>query len=225
MIWHTVDAKAALKELKSDPVLGLTKAEAEARLAQFGPNELVEKGGRTPWKILWEQVSATMVLILLAAALIAFLLSDYQDAFAILAIVVLFVLLGFFQDYKAEKAISALKKLSIPTVRVIRDGELAEISARELVPGDIIKLEAGNIVPADVRLIETAGLRVQEAALTGESEPVEKNTLTLAGEDLPLGDRGNMAYMGTVVTIGRATALVIGTGMQTELGRIAGLIQ
>jgi P-type Ca2+ transporter type 2C len=225
MIWHTVDAKAAVKELKSDPVQGLTKVEAQARLAQFGPNELVEKGGRTPWKILWEQASATMVLILLAAALIAFLLGDYQDAFAILAIVVLFVLLGFFQDYRAEKAISALKKLSVPSVRVIRDGTLTEVSARELVPGDILQLEAGNILPADVHLIETANLRIQEAALTGESEPVEKNIAPLTGNDLPLGDRSNMAYMGTIVTMGRGTALVIGTGMQTELGRIAGLIQ
>jgi len=225
MIWHNLNPKIALQELNSDPQLGLTNDEAARRLAEAGPNELIEKSGRTPLKILWEQLRATMVLILLAAALIAFLLSDYQDAFAILAIVVLFVLLGFFQDYKAEKAISALKKLSIPTVRVIRDGVLAEISAREIVPGDIIKLEAGNIVPADVRLIETAGLRIQEAALTGESEPVEKSTLPLAGEDLPLGDRFNMAYMGTVVTVGRAAALVTGTGMKTELGKIAGLIQ
>ncbi len=166
-----------------------------------------------------------MVLILLAAALIAFLLSDYQDAFAILAIVVLFVLLGFFQDYQAEKAISALKKMSIPMVRVTRDGGLKEISARELVPGDILQLEAGNIVPADVRLIEAVNLRVQEAALTGESEPVEKNIASLTGMDLPLGDRSNMAYMGTIVTIGRASALVVATGMQTELGKIAGLLQ
>jgi len=225
MIWHTVEVEAALQELKSDSQQGLTNAEAGQRLAEFGPNQLVEKGGRTPLKILWEQVRATMVLILLAAALIAFLLSDYQDAFAILAIVVLFVLLGFFQDYQAEKAISALKKMSIPMVRVRRDGGLKEISARELVPGDILQLEAGNIVPADVRLIEAVNLRVQEAALTGESEPVEKNIASLTGMDLPLGDRSNMAYMGTIVTIGRASALVVATGMQTELGKIAGLIQ
>ena len=197
MIWHTVDVKTALQELKSDPKQGLTATEANNRLAEIGPNELIEKSGRTPLKILWEQVRATMVLILLAAALIAFLLSDYQDAFAILAIVVLFVLLGFFQDYRAEKAISALKKMSIPTVRATRDGALTEISARDLVPGDVIQLEAGNIVPADVRLIETANLRIQEAALTGKSEPVEKNTAPLTGNDLPLGDRSNMAYMGT----------------------------
>jgi len=181
MIWHIVDVKTALQELKSNPVQGLTKAEAEERLAQFGANELIEKGGRTPLKILWEQARATMVLILLAAALIAFLLGDYQDAFAILAIVVLFVLLGFFQDYRAEKAISALKKMSIPMVRAIRDGALTEISARDLVPGDVIQLEAGNIVSADLRLIEAANLKVQEAALTGESEPVDKNIAPLTG--------------------------------------------
>ena len=133
--------------------------------------------------------------------------------------------LGFIQEYRAEKAIAALKKMSVPNVRVLRDGKLQELSARELVPGDIIQLETGNVIPADLRLLEAVNLRIQEAALTGESEPIEKHTAALSGEDLPLGDRRNMGYMGTIVTQGRGLALVIATGMQTELGKIADLIQ
>ena len=144
----------------------------------------------------------------------------------------LYAILGFIQEYRAEQAIAALKKLSVPNVRVLRDGKLQEISARDLVPGDIIQLEAGNVLPADVRLLEAVNLRIQEAALTGESEPVEKQTAALSGDilrlapaDLPLGDRRNMGYMGTIVTQGRGLALVVATGMQTELGKIADLIQ
>jgi P-type Ca2+ transporter type 2C len=139
--------------------------------------------------------------------------------------VILYALLGFMQEYRAEQAIAALKRLSVPNVRVLREGKLQELSARELVPGDILQLEAGNVLPADVRLLEAVNLRIQEAALTGESEPVEKQIAALSGEDLPLGDRRNMAYMGTIVTQGRGLALTVATGMQTELGRIADLIQ
>src|SRR5690606_20477680 len=144
---------------------------------------------------------------------------------AIAAIVILFALLGFVQEYRAEQAMAALKKLAVPVVRVVRGGERREISAHELVPGDLILLEAGSAVPADVRLVESANLRIQEAVLTGESEAVEKETSALAGDALPLGDRINMGYMGTAVTYGRGAALVVETGMNTELGKIAALIQ
>lgn len=223
--WHTLNIEEALKKCQADSVRGLSTAQAVERLAEHGPNELVEKGGRTPWQILWEQVTATMVLILIAAAVISGFLGDTKNLVAILSIVVLYSFLGFIQEYRAEKAIAALKKLSVPSVRVRRNGQLTELSARELVPGDILLLETGNLIPADVRLLEAINLRVQEAALTGESEAVEKQTAALSLEELPLGDRRNMGYMGTIVSQGRGQALVVATGMQTELGKIANLIQ
>ena len=225
MNWHLQSIERSLEALQTGPETGLSQTEADSRLKQYGRNELVEKGGRTPLKILWEQLTATMVLILIAAAVVAGLLGDLKNTIAISAIVILYAILGFIQEYRAEQAIAALKKLSVPNVRVLRDRTLKEISARDLVPGDIIQLEAGNVLPADVRLLEAVNLRIQEAALTGESEPVEKQINALTGEDLPLGDRRNMGYMGTIITQGRGLALVVATGMQTELGKIADLIQ
>ena len=225
MNWHLQSIERSLEALQTGPETGLSQTEADSRLKQYGRNELVEKGGRTPLKILWEQLTATMVLILIAAAVVAGLLGDLKNTIAISAIVILYAILGFIQEYRAEQAIAALKKLSVPNVRVLRDRTLKEISARDLVPGDIIQLEAGNVLPADVRLLEAVNLRIQEAALTGESEPVEKQINALTGEDMPLGDRRNMGYMGTIITQGRGLALVIATGMQTELGKIADLIQ
>ncbi|MGE5251861.1 MAG: cation-translocating P-type ATPase [Bacteroidota bacterium] len=223
--WHLLSVEDALRQLGTDAQSGLSAAEAEARLARHGPNELVEKSRRTPLRILWEQVTATMVLILIVAAVAAGLLGDLKNTIAISAIVGLYVLLGFIQEYRAEQAIAALKKMSVPKARVVREGTWQDIPARGLAPGDVVQLEAGNVLPADVRLLEAVNLRVQEAALTGESEPVEKLTAVLSGEELPLGDRRNMAYMGTIVTQGRGLALVTETGMHTELGRIAELIQ
>jgi Ca2+-transporting ATPase len=225
MIWHLTDIQESLSNLNSDQQNGLSKAEVASRLEQHGLNELVERGGRTPLQILWEQITATMVLILIGAAVVAGLLGDYKNTISILAIVALYAFLGFIQEYRAEQAIAALKKMSVPNVRVLRDGNLMELAANQLVPGDIIQLETGNVIPADLRLLEAVNLRIQEAALTGESEPIVKHTVELSGEDLPLGDRRNMAYMGTVVTQGRGLALVVATGMKTELGKIADLIQ
>lgn len=223
--WSELVADEVLRQLDSDRRHGLTEAEAARRLDEQGPNELVERGVRSPWAIAWEQFTATMVVILIVAAVVSAVLGDFKDAVAILAIVVLNGVLGFTQEYRAEQAMAALRKLTVPTVRVRRGGRVQEISARDLVRGDIVLLEAGNLVPADCRLLETANLRIQEAALTGESEPVEKDPRALAGEDLPLGDRRNMAYMGTVVTFGRGLTVVVETGMDTELGNIAELIQ
>ncbi len=222
--WHTQPTTEVLSTLQARPE-GLSQAEAERRLAQHGPNELVERGLISPWRILWEQLTAVMVVILIAAAVISLLLGDLKDAIAILAIVVLNAILGFTQEYRAEKAMAALKQLAVPTVKVRRDGQVREISARELVPGDVVLLEAGALVPADGRVLESASLRVQEAALTGESEPVGKHTSALERQDLTLGDRKNMVYMGTVITYGRGVAIITETGMRTELGRIAEMIQ
>ncbi|WKZ37517.1 MAG: cation-translocating P-type ATPase [Anaerolineales bacterium] len=225
MNWHTLETKPVLDELASSQSTGLTSQQISERAEKYGGNELIERGGRGPLQILWEQITATMVLILIAAALVAGLLGDTKNTVAILAIVVLYAVLGFVQEYRAEQAIAALKKMSVPHVRVLRDGQYQELSARELVPGDILHLETGNVIPADLRLLEAVNLRIQEAALTGESEPIGKHTAALSNEELPLGDRRNMAYMGTTITKGRGLGIVVTTGMQTELGRIADLIQ
>lgn len=223
--WHTYDIPALEQEFKTNLATGLTTEDLPARQALYGPNELKETGGVSPLKLLISQFANTMVLILIAAAVVSGFLGKTTETFAIAAIVVLFALLGFLQEYRAEKAMAALKRLSVPVVRVRRNGQIQEISARELAPGDVVLLEAGNAVPADLRITESINLCIQEAALTGESEPVEKHTDTLQQTDVPVGDRRNMAYMGTTVTYGRGTAMVVSTGMTTELGKIATLLQ
>ena len=223
--WHQLDTQEALRQLGSEAARGLDTAEAARRLEAYGPNELVEHGIKSPWRIVWEQLTAIMVLILIVAAVVSAALGDYEDTVVILAIVVLNAILGFTQEYRAERAIAALKRLAVPTVKVRRGGHVQEVSARELVPGDIVLLEAGALVPADGRLIASFNLRVQEAALTGESEPVDKDPHVLDAPDLVLGDRRNMIYMGTLTTYGRGHAVVTATGMHTELGAIAAMIQ
>ncbi|HKZ26476.1 MAG TPA: cation-translocating P-type ATPase [Rubrobacteraceae bacterium] len=218
-------AEAVLARLGSDLRRGLSAEEARVRLERYGRNELEERSGRGPWAILWEQFTSTMIVILIVAAVVSALLGDYEDSIAIAVIVVLNAALGFGQEYRAERAMDALKRLSAPTVKVRRDGHVREVSARELVPGDVVLLEAGNLVAADGRLLEEMNLRVQESALTGESEPVEKDPVALEEEDPPLGERTNMVYSSTVVTKGRGLYVVTGTGMATELGKIAAMIQ
>jgi Ca2+-transporting ATPase len=221
---HTLTSEAVLAALRSSPA-GLSAAEAATRLASHGPNELQETISRPAWKMLLAQFVEPMILILVAAAVLSLVLGDFTEAIAILAIVILFGVLGFIQEYRAEKAMAALKQMSSPVVRVRRDGALREIPARDLVPGDVVLLEAGNIVPADLRLLEVVNLGVMEAALTGESEAVKKQTDAHADDKLPLGDRKNLAFMGTIVAHGRGTGVVAETGMLTELGKIAGMIQ
>ncbi len=227
MEWHQTSTADVLKQLNTTVEHGLTQGEAEQRLEQAGLNELVDRGTKAPWKILVEQFTSVMVLILIAAAVIALVVGDLKDAVAILAIVVLFGALGFTQEYRAERAMAALRQMAVPNVRVRRDGEVREIAASQLVPGDLVLLEAGNVVPADGRILESNNLRIQEAALTGESEPIEKDPAALSDEQqaVPLGDRRNMAFMGTHVTYGRGVAAIVKTGMDTELGHIAALIQ
>jgi P-type Ca2+ transporter type 2C len=224
-LWYKLGADETAAVLQTDAASGLSEREATRRAAEFGANELVETGAKSPWRILWEQLTSVMVLILLAAVVISALVGDWKDAGVIAAIVVLFAVLGFIQEYRAERAMAALKKLAVPLVRLRRGGQVREVSASELVPGDVVLLEAGNKIPADCRVIESANLRVEEAALTGESEPVEKEIAAIDAENPPLGDRRNMVYMGTAATYGRAVAVVTAIGMQTELGRIAGMIQ
>jgi Ca2+-transporting ATPase len=216
---------ACVAALHTNPRDGLQVAESRRRLAQDGPNELIDRGVKSVWAILWEQLTAIMVVILIIAAVVSAALGDYKDAIAILAIVVLNAIIGVSQEYRAEKAMAALKKMAVPSVKARREGHVHEVSARDLVAGDVVLLEAGGLVPADARVLESANLRVQEAALTGESEPVEKQTEALLEEEVPIADRRNMVYTGTVITYGRGTALITETGMRTELGRIAEMIQ
>jgi Ca2+-transporting ATPase len=225
MNWHTLETTAVINELDSSAEIGLSTAQVKERLRQHGLNQLLERGGWTPLWILWEQLTSTLTLILLAAAGLCIVIGDYRNTTVILLIVALYVFLGFIQEYRAEEIIEILGKLSIPSVQVLRDGVFKDIGTHQLVPGDIIQVESGHAIPADLRLLETVNLRIQEAVLTGETESVEKHTVALSGEDLPLWEHSNMAYMGTLITQGRGLALVVATGMNTELGKIAELIQ
>jgi Ca2+-transporting ATPase len=222
---HRLSAESVLQMSETSRQQGLSAAEAARRLNEYGTNELVEKGRKKAWRILLAQVKEVMILILLAAVIISAALHEYIDAIVIFVIVVLNTILGFWQEFKAENAMAALKKMAVLNVRVRRDGAERQIPAKELVPGDILFIEAGNIVPADARLIDAANLKVQEAALTGESTSVEKDAGSLQSNDIALADRRNMIYRGTVVTYGRAAAVVTHTGMNTELGKIAALLE
>ena len=223
--WHQQTPEQVLEQLQTNLNTGLSATEAAQRAEKYGPNELIERGSKSPWAILWEQLTGIMVLILIFSAAVSLILGEYTDALVILIIVVLNAVLGFTQEYRAEQAMAALKRMAVPHVRARRDGHLMDLTARDLVPGDVFLLEAGNSVPADARLVESINLRVQEAVLTGESEAVEKDTAPLQGANLALGDRVNSVYMGTVVTYGRGTAVVTDTGMKTQLGKIADLLQ
>jgi P-type Ca2+ transporter type 2C len=223
--WYQQESRAVLEDLGASIDQGLSSDEARRRLESYGPNELVDKGGKSIWAILWEQLIGIMTVILIISSVVSFFLKDYQDAIAILAIVILNTILGFTQEYRAEKAMAALKKMSVPLVKVRRGGHIQEISARELVPGDVVLLEAGNMIPADGRVLESANLRVQEAVLTGESEAVEKISTPIQQKNLSLGDQRNRVFMGTVITYGRGAAVMTETGMKTELGRIAEMLQ
>src|SRR3989339_317502 len=223
--WHLTIEEAA-RALGANSSLGLASDEARARLQKYGPNQLKEKKPISPLSIFLSQFQDFIVWILIAAALVSGFLKKWVDAFAIIAIVILNAILGFVQEYRAEKSLAALKKLSSPASKVIRDGQHNVISSHELVPGDLITLEAGDNVPADSRMVwRTANFSTQEASLTGESTPVAKTDVSLEEKETPLAERSNMVYMGTSVAAGKARALVCETGMRTELGKIAGMIQ
>ncbi len=223
--WWTQSTEECLARQGSAAAAGLTQDEADKRLREKGLNILKEAGLKSPWRILWEQLTGILIIILIAAAIISAFLGETADAVVIGIIVILNALLGFSQEFKAEKAMAALKRLAAPRVKVRRNGVVKDEASPHLVPGDIVILETGNLVPADCRLLEAVNLEIGEAALTGESEPVTKTTEALKGASVALGDRLNMAYMGTVVTRGRGVGLVAETGMSTELGGIASMMQ
>ncbi|MBC6489399.1 calcium-translocating P-type ATPase, PMCA-type [Flavihumibacter stibioxidans] len=224
MTWHQTDAQQVLEQLNTRAE-GLSAAEVTRKLEEIGYNVIAEKKKKSPLALFLSQFKDFMIIILMLSAVLAGIFGDLIDSIAILLIVILNAIVGFVQEYRAEKAMEALKKMAATSAIVIRDGNATHIPAAELVPGDIVKLEAGNIVPADLRLIETSQLKITEAALTGESEAVEKQPAAIPGADIPLGDRTNMAFKSTHVVSGRSTAIVVATGMKTELGKIAGLLQ
>ena len=203
---------------------GLPASEVQKRSQQFGANQLTEAPPVPIWQKLVAQFKDLVIWILIVAAVISGALGEWVDALAILAIVMLNGAIGFVQEQRAEKAMSALRKLSAPSARVVRDGTHQTVPAGTLVPGDIIQVEAGDNIPADARLVQSFSLSVQEAALTGESVPGEKDADVVLAPDTPLGDRRNMVYMGTVAAAGKAWAMVTAIGMQTELGHIAGML-
>jgi len=224
MNWHRLSIPEVFELLGTDS-RGLSATAAEEKLAQLGPNELQEGKKKSIPAIILAQFKDLMILILIAAAVISGIIGDLTDTIVILVIVLLNAVVGFIQEYRAEKAMQALKQMAVTQARVLRDGSIAWISSRELVPGDVVLLEAGNAVPADARITESVNLKVEEAALTGESQAIDKIVHSLETDDLPLGDRKNMAFKGTFITYGRGKAVVVATGMQTELGRIAKMLQ
>ncbi|MDF2454039.1 MAG: Lead, cadmium, zinc and mercury transporting ATPase [Cytophagaceae bacterium] len=224
MNWHSLTTEKALQELSSS-FQGLDEQESSNRLKQHGENKLKEKDKKSIWGIIAAQFKELMIIILFVAAIISALVGEVSDAAVILVIVVLNAVVGFIQEYRAEKALEELNKLSSSHAKAIRKGQRLQLEEAQLVPGDIVLLEAGDIVPADIRLLEVHSLKVEEASLTGESHAVDKNTEALQNENAALGDRLNMVFKGTIVSNGRATGLVVETGMKTEMGKIAGMLQ
>lgn len=215
---------ALVRVLHTDLKRGLSTEEAHSRLAIYGPNKLEEAAGVSFWQLVLDQFKNFLVLLLIASALISMAIGEWVDAAAILAIVIINAVLGVLQEWRAEQSLQALKRMAAPTAVVIRDGRQETIPSEQLVPGDLVVLTAGNNVPADLRLIESVNLRVQEASLTGESTPVEKNASVVLDADIPLGDRRNSTFMGTVVTYGRGKGIVTATGMHTQFGLIAQML-
>jgi Ca2+-transporting ATPase len=223
--WHSLTPTDTGRQLDVDPKRGLGAEAVEKRRSEDGPNALQDSKPLNPWVLLAGQFWSPLIALLFGAAAIAGILGEWVDAIAIAAIVVLNAFVGFFQEYRAEKAIAALKKMTAPMARVIRDGRSLQIPAADVVRGDVLLLEAGDQVAADARLLVSADLRAREAALTGESEPAEKFADQLLPEAAALGDRANIVFLGTDIVAGTATALVVATGMRTEIGRIAGMLQ
>jgi len=224
MNWYRLSISKVF-ELLGSSAHGLSSSVADERLLENGPNQLQEGKKKTVAGILISQFKDVMILILFAAAIISGFIGDVTDTIVILIIVVLNGIIGFIQEYRAEKAMLALKKMAVADAKVLRDGNIHWLPSTQLVPGDVVLLEAGNAVPADIRIIESVNLKIEEAALTGESNAVDKISSELNVDDLPIGDRKNIAFKGTFVTYGRGRGVVIETGMQTELGRIAKMLQ
>ncbi|WP_025642174.1 calcium-transporting P-type ATPase, PMR1-type [Schnuerera ultunensis] len=225
MEWYEKNIENLLSELNTNEQTGISKEEAENRLKKYGPNELKEEAKKSLLSKIIAQFNDFLVIILIIASVISFIVGEKTDSVVILAIVAINAFLSLYQEGRAEKSLEALKKMAAPNAKVIRSGSATVVPANTLVPGDIVLLESGDIIPADLRLTETSNLKVEEASLTGESVPVEKDANEIFDHEVSLGDRKNMAYMSTIVTYGRAKGAVIGTGHDTEIGKIATMIQ
>ena len=224
MDWHALHIDKVFELTGSSP-RGISSGEALERLKEHGPNSLIEKKKKSPWVIFLHQFKDFMIIVLMAAAIISGFIGDITDTIIIITIILLNAIIGFIQEYRAEKAMEALKKMATVRAMVQRDGKPVNILSEELVPGDLVLLESGNVVPADLRLMDSQGLLVNESALTGESLASSKNAEIITGQEIPLGDRLNMAYKSTLVNNGRGSGIVVSTGMKTEIGRIANLLQ
>jgi len=224
-VWHALEASEVVRTLQTSPTRGLTTEEVARRAIEYGPNELVEPPRPTLWRMVLEQFNNFIVIVLIVASIISALLGDYIEAGAIMAIVLLNALLGVIQEHRAEQALAALQRLAAPEAHVIRDAHRQMVPARDLVPGDVVLLGVGNYVPADLRLVETVNLKIEEAALTGESVPVQKDARVVLTQDEVLGDRRNTAFSGTLVSYGRGRGVVVSTGMSTQIGMIAAMLQ
>ena len=212
MNWHTLTTEAVFKELQSGRD-GLSTDEVAKRMQQYGPNQLQEKKKKPVWLLFVMQFKDVMILILMVAAIISAIVGDVKDMIVILIIIIINAIVGFVQEYRAEKAIDALKKMSAAHVRVRRNKRVEQIAATEVVPGDIVLMEAGDMVGADIRMIESHALKIEEASLTGESQAIDKSTNPIQETEVPLGDRINMAYKSTLVTAGNGIGVVVATGM------------
>ena len=223
---HAREWSRIVEEFKTHSENGLSEDEARKRIEKYGPNLLTEKRKRTLVQLFIEQLKNVLIYILLAAALISAVLGEWTDTVIIAAVIILNAVIGVIQENKSEKALEALKKMAAPKALVKREGRQQEVPSENIVPGDLVVLEAGRIIPCDLRLIDTVNLKVVESSLTGESTPVEKDSsAVLAQEGTSLGDRLNMAFLSTVVSYGRGKGIAVGTGMDTEIGRVAKMME
>jgi Ca2+-transporting ATPase len=223
--WYQQSVNEVRQALNTNVETGLTSQEAGKRLEQYGPNELTHKKGPGVFQMFIEQLKDYMIVILMIASVVSIVVGEYTDSIIIIAIVIINAVLGVSQEYRAEKALAALKKMSAPNANVIRNGVAMTVSSGEIVPGDVVVLETGDYIPADVRLIKSINLKVEEAALTGESVPVDKHAEATLEGDIGLGDQINSGFMSTIITYGRGTGIVTSTGMNTVIGSIATMIQ
>jgi len=223
VVWHSTETDEVLLLLKSSAT-GLTTADAQKRLTEYGPNTIPERRHRTLLAMLLGQFADFMIMVLLAAALISGFIGELLDTIAILVIILLNAIIGMIQEFRAERAVAALREMTAPEAQVLRDGQTVSLVATELVPGDVILLEAGNVVSADLRLLEVEEMQADESALTGESNPVDKHSACLGKADIPLGDRQNLALKSSLITRGRGMGVVVATGLETEIGHIAELL-
>ena len=225
-MWFNKSFEETVKEFNSNILNGLSSEEAKMRLEKIGENKLISKKKESLFILFLSQLNDVMIYILILASIISAIMGEISDSIIIIIVILINAIIGVVQEYKAEKALESLKKLSTPKAIVKRDGIILEISSKEVVPGDIIIIDAGRYIPADIRLIESANLKIDESAFTGESVPSEKNANIILDDDsLPIGDRINMAFMSTLSTYGRGYGIVVATGMNTEIGKIASMLE